>query len=782
MKEKSIKELGFPLVLKRIEGCALGNDGVKALHDFPFLTEKADLAKRQEKVGAFCRLLGSPTIELPISFDDISPVFDILDNPLRSLDGNLIYSVANYIESAKALQAFCTSTLENNEQLPPVKDLLGDQIDPMLVSLSMEIQSVLENNGQVKESHPAIRALKRKVEGAKQDRSRFSHEFITTNNSLVQSDQGAFRDGRLVIPVRNDRRTEVKGFINSASTSGNTVFMEPYRLVEMNNAVVMAENQILVEIAKILSELNGKIKLRVYELKKLQKQVSVADALYAMARYAMMTQASATDLAANTCNLLGARHPLLGSKAVPITVSLHDKVKAVVITGPNAGGKTVTIKTVGLLSLLNQFSGYIPALEGSSLPLFDDIYTDIGDEQSIEESLSTFSGHMKQVGYILQHMTSRSLIILDELGSGTDPVEGASLARATLEYCIEKAQLSFVTSHHGVLKQFAYAKDSVINASMEFDEKSHHPTFRVINGIPGDSHALDTARAMHLPKEVVDKAQQYLGSEAIQIGEIIKGLERKKQEADLRERQIEERYASLQVQVRDIQLKELKLRQESLLLKEEQASQLARFMRDKRKELENLVAELRTGEITREKTKKVKAYVTSLEDTYTQTESQIELEKDRIEPRHHEGHIEFREQMDVLCGTAKREGRIIRRAAKDSWIVAIGTMKFTMKERDLSLPKRDKKKVKVLYQSDAPMPKMVLDVRGMNLEETLAILDGQIESALVHGMTTFSVIHGFGDGILSRGIGDYLKKHPRVSDYRFALPEDGGMGKTYIML
>ncbi|AEV28193.1 mismatch repair ATPase (MutS family) [Sphaerochaeta pleomorpha str. Grapes] len=782
MKEKSIKELGFPLVLKKIEGCALGNDGVKALQGFSFLTEKADLAERQGKVGAFCRLLGSPTIELPVSFDDISPVFDILDNPLRSLDGSLMYSVANYIESAKVLHTFCTSTLENNEQLPPIKDLLGDQIDPLLISLSMEIQAVLENSGQVKESHPAIRALKQKVEGAKQDRSRFSHEFITTNNALVQSDQGAFRDGRLVIPVRNDRRTEVKGFINSASTSGNTVFMEPYRLVEMNNAVVMAENQILVEIAKILSELNGKIKCRAYELRKLQKQVSFADALYAIARYAVLTQASATDLSSNKCNLLGARHPLLGSKAVPINVSLDDKVKAVVITGPNAGGKTVTIKTVGLLSLLNQFTGYIPALEGSSLPLFDDIYTDIGDEQSIEESLSTFSGHMKQVGFILQHMTDRSLIILDELGSGTDPVEGASLARATLEYCIEKAKLSFVTSHHGVLKQFAYAKDSVINASMEFDENSHHPTFRVINGIPGDSHALDTARAMNLPKEVVDKAQQYLGSEAIQIGEIIKGLERKKQDADLRERHIEERYTALQQQVRDIQLKELKLRQESLLLKEEQASQLARFMRDKRKELENLVADLRTGEITREKTKKVKAYVSSLEDKHALTESQIESEKGMIEPHRQAGHIQFKEQMDVLCGTAKREGRIIRRAAKDSWIVAIGTMKFTMKEQDLSLPKRDKKKVKVLYQSDAPMPKMVIDVRGMNLEETLAALDGQIESALVHGMTTFSVIHGFGDGILSRGIGDYLKKHPRVSDFRFALPEDGGMGKTYIML
>jgi DNA mismatch repair protein MutS2 len=782
MKEKSINELGFPLVLKKIEVCALGNDGVRALRQFTFLTETKELSERQEKVKAFALLLGSAKIELPVAFDDIDHVFAILDNPLRSLDGMQMVSIANYIESAKSLHSFCTSTLDNNEVLPPVKDLMGDRIDPLLASLSIEIQSVLENSGQVKESHPAIRALKRKVEGAKQERSHFSREFITTNNALVQSDQGAFRDGRLVIPVRNDRRTEVKGFINSASTSGNTVFMEPYKLVEMNNAVVMAENQILVEIAKILSELNGKIKLRVYELRQLQKRVRFTDALYAIARYSVMTQAIATDLATNRCNLLGARHPLLGSKAVPITVSLHDKVKAVVITGPNAGGKTVTIKTVGLLALLNQFCGYIPALEGSSLPLFDDIYTDIGDEQSIEAELSTFSGHMKQVGFILHHMTDRSLIILDELGSGTDPVEGASIARSTLEYCIEKAKLSFVTSHHGVLKQFAYAKDSVINASMEFNEASHHPTFRVINGIPGDSHALDTARAMNLPKAVVDRAQQYLGSEAIQIGEIIKGLERKKQDADLRERQIEERYASLQEQVRLVQLKELKVRQDSLLLKEEQASELARFMREKRKELENLVADLRNGEISREKTKKVKAFVSSLEDKQSLTESQIELEKDTLEPRPNVGPIFFKEQMDVLCGNAKREGRIIRKAGKDSWIVAIGAMKFTMKEQDLSVPKREKKKVQVLYQSDAPMPKMVLDVRGMNLEETLAALDGQIESALVHGMNTFSVIHGYGDGILSRGIGEYLKNHPRVSDYRFALPEDGGMGKTYIML
>jgi DNA mismatch repair protein MutS2 len=782
MNKKSIEELGFPAVLERIEGCALGMDGVKALKEMDFLSDLDLLSDRQAKVGAFCALLGSPDCVTPQGFEDIDEPCSLLDNPLASLDGPMLCSVARYIESAQSLLAFCNATLEDRQKLLPICDLMGTEIDPVLVALAREIDSVLETGGTVKESHPAIRALRKKADGAKQDRSRFARQFIVSNTPLVQSDQGALRDGRLVIPVRNDRRTEVSGFIHSASSTGSTVFMEPYRLVEMNNAVVMAENQLQIEIAKILAALNDRAREARGELAALRRLVGQTDALFALASYAMRTGSVATDLGNRRCNLLDARHPLLGSKAVPISVKLDPAVKAVVITGPNAGGKTVTIKTVGLLALLNQFSGFVPAAEGSSLPLFDDIFTDIGDEQSIEQELSTFSGHMKQIGEILHCMTERSLVILDELGSGTDPVEGAAIARATLEYCIEQTHLTLVTSHHGVLKQFAYAKNEVINASMEFDEQTHLPTFRVINGIPGDSHALDTAKAMDLPRTVLDKARQYLGSEAIQIGEIIKGLEHRKREADKREREIAKRYERLQEEVRTVQLKELKLRQESLLLKEEQSTELSRFMREKRKELENLVTELRSGEITREKTKKTKAYIASLEEKQATTERQIESQKSEIEPEHRTGPVRFAEQMDVLCGSAKREGRIIRKAGKDSWVVAIGTMKFTMKERDLAPARRETKPVPVLYQSNAPRPKMVLDVRGKTLQEAIGELDEQIENALVHGMTTFSVIHGFGDGILSRGIGDYLKHHPRVTDYRFALPEDGGMGKTYVML
>ncbi|MDY0288426.1 MAG: Smr/MutS family protein [Sphaerochaeta sp.] len=782
MNKKSIEDLGFLSVLEKIQGCTLSSEGIQRLSTLGFLTDKGSLTERQEKVASFYRLIGHPNGGIPRSFAELGDALPILDNPLLVLDGQALMAIAHYIGSAELFLEYCNQSLDNSGPLPSIHGSLGLAIEPSLIALKASIYSILDESGEVKESHPAIRALKKQVDQAKGERTRFCNDFMRSKQDAMQSDQSAYRDGRVVIPVRNDRRSEVEGFISSASSSGATVFMEPYRLVEMNNSVVMAENQILVEIAKLLAQLDGQARQCKAELLALLSMVGSADALFAAARYSFDTHATRVNLQGDHFSMLGARHPLLGRKAVPVTVELSPKVQAVVISGPNAGGKTVTIKTVGLMALLNQFCGFIPAMDGSALPLFDNIYTDIGDEQSIEEELSTFSGHMKQIGHILRSMTGSSLVIMDELGSGTDPVEGAALARATMEYCLRKAKLTLVTSHHGVLKQFAYAKENVINASMEFDERTHLPTFRVINGIPGDSHALDTAKAMRLPPEVLDKAKHYLGSEAVEIGEIIKGLERRRREAEVHEQNLKDRHRAMQQQEKQIQLKELKLKQETLLLKQEQSSDLYRFMRQKSSELEKLVADLRTGEITREKTLKVKGFVASLQEKHSQTEEQLEQQsQELLEQTEDRAPMEFKPNMDVLCGKARREGRIIRSSSKGKWVVAIGTMKFTLAESELFPPrKQEQKKVHVQYHSSTPAPKMVIDVRGLTLEEALSALDAQVESALVHGFSSFSVIHGYGDGILSRGIGEYLKQSQHVADFRFALPEDGGMGKTYV--
>jgi len=782
MNQKSIEELGFHQVVAQIEAHARSEEGRDCLLHLPFLTEHEALCSRQEEIAGFIKLLGASLGGSLQTFPSIKASLQIINNPIKALEGNDLVDIAHYIANAELLQEFCNQALEDGTTFACVKDLMGDSFDATLRQVGAHILEVLDESAQVKESHPALRHLRKEVEVRKNERSRYCSQFIHDNKEVVQTDQEALRDGRLVIPVRSDRRAGVQGFITSSSATGNTVFMEPYPLVEMNNSVVMAQNQILIEIAKILKQLNDEVASCRKELADLAQRVGRTDARLSIAEWALQMQCCRTDLTKSHCTLLKARHPLLGKKVVPITMQLDSQIKAVVISGPNAGGKTVTIKTVGLFALLNQFCGYIPAQEGSTLPIFDDVFTDIGDEQSIEQELSTFSGHMKQIAYVLSHMTERSLVIMDELGSGTDPVEGSAIARATLEYCLQKAALTLVTSHHGVLKQFAYAKKEVINASMEFDENSHVPTFRIIQGLPGESHALDTARKMKLPQQVLSMAEQYLGSEAVQIGTIIKDLEAKRCDLEQQENAMHKRYLALQSEVKAMQLKELRIKQREAQLKEEQSTELARFMYKKRKELENLVAELRTGELTKEKTKQVKTYIESLSQKLEEQQEQLQQFEDEIEYLKPEAAQQLEVGMDVLCGSAKREGKILEKKGKNSFVVAIGTMRMTLPASQLFLPKRVEQKVSVLFQSSAPEPKLVLDVRGMILEEALRLLDQQIESALVHGMSMFSIIHGYGDGILSKGIAGYLKKHRSVQDFRFAMPEDGGMGKTYVML
>jgi DNA mismatch repair protein MutS2 len=465
-------------------------------------------------------------------------------------------------------------------------------------------------------------------------------------------------------------------------------------------------------------------------------------------------------------------------------LQLDESIKAVVISGPNAGGKTVTIKTVALFALMHQSLYMLPAAEGTSLPMFHAIYTDIGDDQSIEDSLSTFSAHMKHIGKILNQCDKQSLVIFDELGSGTDPVEGSAIARAVLEYCVEHAGLSLVTSHHSVLKQYAYAHAQVLNASMEFDGKTHEPTFRVISGLPGESHAIDTARRMGLPDTVISQAEAYLGSEVVEISAIIRGLEERRREAELREQTLDDRARKLTEQLRAMDLQKLRLKQREQQVREEQIGDLSRFIADKRKELENLVAELREGEITRAKTRKVKSFISSLQEKKEDSERRVDAISEKPEPPN--SPISFSVGMDVLAGVHRREGRIVRKEKNGTWMVAIGPMKFPMKEEDLKpVSPRTKKgtsKISVVYESTSAPVQATIDVRGKTLSEALESVAVQVEGALVHAMQEFAIIHGMGDGILSRGIHEYLGNHPRVKHYYFARPEDGGYGKTYVQL
>ncbi len=801
MFKRTAVDLGLDLVLSTIAGHALSPDGANAVRNSNPIFDRDAYLLRQKRVSAVIYALAAANAERGVrveSFPDISGALEfIVAHPTSSLEGEQVFNVGLFIRSARLLKGLLALSLQLGcpDKDSGVDEVIGE-IPENLLYLEQEVFRILESPGTVKANYPTVKALRDKADAKRMERSRMASEMIRSNSSIMQSDTAVMRDGRIVLPVRNESKGQVEGYVQSASSSGGTVFMEPFRLVDMNNAVIMANEEIQLEIARLIGQLSDMVRECEEDLRILVSQVTEADLLYAFASWARQNDCCRTAIGEPlidgdySCNLIHARHPLLGAKCVPIDLTVPSGIKAVVLTGPNAGGKTVTMKTVGLFSLLNQICGYIPASDGSSLALFDRVFTDIGDEQSIADNLSTFSGHMKSIGFILRTMTPSSLVILDELGSGTDPQEGAALARSILEFCTKKASLTLTTSHHGVLKQYAYGSDIVQNASMEFDEKTLEPTFKVIEGLPGESHAIDTARRMRLPKTVTLSAQKYMGQEAMKISSIIRNLETLRREAEARNAELERRLRGIENEENHLAKEKRRLQAYENRLKKERLNEFDDYLRSSRRDAENLVAELRQGEITKEKTQRMKAFYSEAMAKEQELRDSLDKEAEELdalqlkEDNSSADSVELKVGMDVLCGPSKREGTVVKDMGKGKWQVAIGPMKFTFKETDLTVPRRGNSVKSYSFDkgSSSPSPKLTLDLRGFRLLEALEAIDSQIEACCVHGIKNFGIIHGYGDGILSTGIHKHLGQSSLVESYRFAMPDDGGQGKTYVVL
>jgi len=790
MNNTTIKDLEIERVLDSITSLTLSQEGAQELRTSPFITDRSLLLEKQKIIEDLSLIPIYNEIQCT-HFPDITVVVEHLRSLPHSVDGAELYFLGQYLHSAVDLYEYLHApkrdpSLSYHEMRQPLSVTLMDEIADPLINLMKEIDFCLESPGVVKMSHPAIARLVSSLESKRNQRKSYSESYLKEHKDIAISSVPTYKDQRVVLPIRNDRRGEVDGFINSSSNSRATVFMESFPLVQYNNQVVLLQQELEIEMARIIASLSSMALSAVDEIESLRKTVGYVDALIARSRYKQVYECTYPHISEDrSIHLIEARHPLLKDKAVPITMKVDQPVSTVVISGPNAGGKTVSIKTVALLAYMHQTLFVIPADEGSSLPLFSSIYTDVGDDQSIEKSLSTFSSHMKRIGDILSSIDEQSLVILDELGSGTDPIEGAALAKAIVEHLMEKGAITLITSHHTLLKQYAYAHPHVLNASMEFDEKTHNPTFKVISGLPGDSHAIDTARRMGLPETLLKTAESHIGSQNMKVSAIISSLEEKERAAQRTLDDLHSRERELIEMKRKLDLRQLSLNQSERLVREEHIGSLSTFISEKRKELENLVATLREGEITKEKTRRVKSYLASLDQKKQESEqvmnaipiSSGENEKiDESQP--------LQVGMNVFVGEKKKEGVIVRQEKRGRYLVAIGGLKLTCKEEELR-PRGKSSKVRkpiISYSASVEQVKMNIDVRGKTLQEALSLLDSQLEGAVLHGMKTFSIIHGMGDGILMRGIHERLSGIKYVSSYYFARPEDGGHGKTYVEL
>jgi DNA mismatch repair protein MutS2 len=570
------------------------------------------------------------------------------------------------------------------------------------------------------------------------------------------------------------------------SASGSTLYLEPTDIVEKNNAILEEENRYRREVHRILRELSAKVVAQSGDIQSLVEGVGRLDSLYARARYAVHHKCAPAQISEQKLGLYDARHPLLGKNCVPISVVMGGEYRVLIVTGPNTGGKTVTLKTIGLLAVMNQFGMEIPAREDSSLPIFDNILADIGDEQSIEQSLSTFSAHIVNISRIIRDSSSDSLVLFDELGAGTDPEEGVAIAMGLLDHFIEKGCLCMATTHHGILKNYGYSRRGVENAAMEFDVKNLSPTFRITLGVPGESHALEIARRTGISGQILKSAEQYLNEERGDVAELINRLSEKQRKLLVTEKQQQSREDELREKTRQTDLKELRLRQKELELREQGTLELKRFLKDSRKQFEKLVEEMGSGG-SREERKQAGEFLSELAERIEQQEQALETERAELYQR---PDLSLERGMEVIIRGTGKHGIVVRKAKADRWIVATDTLRGSFPARDLQ-PVQSASEVaastrepmlSISEELHSAPASFQLDLRGMRLEEALKQVEQQIDRAVLSGMSEFSIVHGMGEGVLQRGIHEYLRSSSQVKDYFFSTPEQGGFGRTVVRL
>ncbi|HTG68980.1 MAG TPA: endonuclease MutS2 [Candidatus Udaeobacter sp.] len=667
----------------------------------------------------------------------------------------------------------------------PLLQLIADQISEHK-PLEDAIFECIDDQAEVMDSASAALASIRRELRNGESRIREKMDQMIRSSSvqkMLQESIITLRNDRYVIPVKQEYRSHFGGIVHDQSGSGATLFIEPEAIVAMNNKLRELKAGELREIEKILQKLTALTSDYVEDLLVNLDLLGQIDFAYAKARLAHGMKATLPRMNdRGFLKLKRGRHPLIAAdQVVPIDVELGNQYTAIIVTGPNTGGKTVSLKTIGLLSLMAMSGLFVPAEDGSQLCVFDAIYADIGDEQSIEQSLSTFSSHLKNIIRILSSMTSKSLVLLDELGAGTDPAEGSALAIAILEHVHAMDSRIVATTHYSELKAYAYNRKGVINASMEFDVATLSPTYRLLVGVPGRSNAFAIAERLGLARSIIDHARGEVSEEDQRVENMIASLEENRLGAET-ERQTAE---SLRREMETLRARHESERarfeeqKEKLLLKAQEEAREA-FAKAKR-EAEQIIADLRKLAMEGASVKEHKL----IEARRKLDEAAPELQKAKrgaTKTAAKTAKIEAGDEVTVY--SLNQKGTVVEIHGSDA-TVQLGIMKMKVALDDLELLKsssavktQQPKQAASLKRTRDENIKMELDLRGENLEEAILEVDRFLDEAFLSGLGQVAIIHGKGTGVLRTGIQQYLRKHSHVKSFRLGNYGEGGIGVT----
>lgn len=670
------------------------------------------------------------------------------------------------------------------EDLNKYKDLRDKFNDvPILRGIEDTINKAIDNNKEIKDDASLdlrdIRIHKKTL--AMNIKRKFDELFNEPQFAKVfQEKIITERDGRSVVPVKADFKGQIKGIEHDRSSSGQTVFIEPLSIVALNNKNRELEIKEKEEIRKILLRITDYIRNSKDDIDRVGEAVITLDILNARAMYGIEKKCVVPNINnREILTLVDARHPFIpASSVVPLTFEIGKDYNTLLITGPNTGGKTVALKTAGLLTLMALSGIPIPAHEHSSIGFFTGVYADIGDEQSIEQSLSSFSAHLKNVQEILENVTRASLVLLDELGSGTDPAEGSAFAMAVIDYLKDKKCKSIITTHYSEVKAHGYNEEGIETASMEFNVETLSPTYRLLIGIPGESNALTIARRLGVSEEVINKAKSYISDDNKKIEKMISNIKDKADELDIMKRQVEFLKEAAQ---RDKEAFEEKLRvleKEKNDILKEAYEKADRMMKEMQSKAAALVEKIQKEDNKKEDIKNVQKSLNMLRSALQDDKTKTVAEKPKVARK-----VDFKVGERVFVNSLNQFANVLKiNLSKETVQVQAGILKLEVSLDDVKIVEEKKQKVYNSFSHKKTAVRSEIDLRGKMVDEAVYELETYLDRAVMNSYNEVYVIHGKGTGALREGILNYLKKCPYVKEYRIGGHGEGGLGCTVVTL
>ena len=783
MEKRVLKTLEYDKILAMLKeraSCCISRELVDTMEPSgDFDTVERELKLTAEAETLFYKIGRSPVDDFP----DMRHCLERMHAALFLSTGELL-GIASCLKAARIAKDILAKEVGEESYLYNLAGLLITHR-----SAEEEINRCIINEDEIFDgASPALARIRRAMRLANEKVREKLNSMIrsTAYQKYLQEPIITIRNGRFVIPVKQEYRQQVPGLIHDQSSSGATLFIEPSAVVELGNEYKKLLAEEADEIERILTELTAMLAPYADEIREDLNIMGQIDLVFAKAKLSRELNAVMPRLNRNNyVRIVRGRHPLIpADRVVPIDIWIGRDYRSLIITGPNTGGKTVTLKIVGLFALMVQSGIFVPANEGSEFPVFEHIYADIGDEQSIEQSLSTFSSHMKNIVGILDRADENSLVLLDELGAGTDPIEGAALAMSILEELNDRHCICVSTTHYSEIKAFAMTHEGMENASMEFDIDRLCPTYRLYIGIPGKSNAFEISSRLGLPNSIIDKAKGFLKGEDVRFEDIISSAQSQHRIAEEERKMAEEARAELEKLRADAERERRKLDEDRNRLQAKAKEDAKRIVADTKREMEKLIVEIRSiKDIDRSAADRV---IQAARDTLRATETAVN-EKEAIKKEDNTKPPKTVRAGDTVnIVTLDQKATVLSAPdSKGEVMVQAGVMKLNVKLKDIRLIEEKKAAAPTSGKVGLGAGKQVgleLDVRGMLVDEANIIVDRYLDDAYNAGLSEVNIIHGKGTGALRAGVQAFLKRHPLVKGYRMGSYGEGDAGVTVVTL